>query len=136
MNEIVLNKAEIIEQACNRAVSTYAAHRTDLEANLDAQDVIVLNLQRACEAAIDLAMHLVRLNQLGLPKESREAYSLLQAAEIIDSRQSDRLQKMVAFRNIAVQDYRTIDWNIVRSILEHDIADLRGFSQHIVQRFG
>jgi uncharacterized protein YutE (UPF0331/DUF86 family) len=136
MNEIVLNKAEIIERACNRAVSTYAAHRTDLEANLDAQDVIVLNLQRACEAAIDLAMHVVRLKQLGLPKESREAYSLLQASDIIDPRLSDRLQKMVAFRNIAVHDYRTIDWSIVRSILEHDIADLRGFSQHIVQRFG
>jgi len=75
MNEILLAKAEIVERALMRVATTYAAHAAKLDKNHDAQDVIVLNLQRACEAIIDMAMHLVRLNKLGLPKDSAEAYS-------------------------------------------------------------
>ena len=44
------------------------------------QDSILLNLQRCCEAAIDLAMHWVRVRRLGLPQESREAFTLLHDA--------------------------------------------------------
>ncbi len=32
-----------------------------------------VDLQRACEASIDLAMHLVRVDRLGIPKQSRDA---------------------------------------------------------------
>jgi len=42
------------------------------------QDSIILNIQRACEASIDLAMHIVSDLKLGLPKTSREAFKLLE----------------------------------------------------------
>lgn len=135
MNDIVLNKAEIIERALGRASDVYRAHLSDLERNPDAQDVIVLNLQRACEAAIDLAMHVVRLKGLGLPRESRDAFSLLERAEVIDPHVADRLRKMVAFRNIAVHDYRALDWAIIRTIIEKDSKDIAVFSQQILRRF-
>lgn len=84
MNDIVLNKAEIIERALARVHDTYTRHQQVLEQSFDARDVIVLNLQRACEAAIDLAMHIVRMRSLGLPKDSKAAFSLLaQAADIL-----------------------------------------------------
>ena len=135
-DDVVLNKAEIIERALARVASTYGAHRDDLEENFDAQDVIVLNLQRACEAAIDLAMHLVRIRQLGLPKDSREAFSLLESAGLIPKHLAERMRKMVAFRNIAVHDYRALDWAVVRSIVEKDVEDVRAFSVKAVKRFG
>ena len=121
MNDIVLGKAEIIERALRRASDTYLAHSSTLEQDSDAQDVIVLNLQRVCEAAIDLAMHIVRLKGLGLPKDSRDGFTLLEKAHVIDAHLADRLRKMVAFRNIAVHDYRTLDWAIIRAILENDV---------------
>ena len=135
MNDIVLNKAEIIERALGRANDVYRIHLSDLERNPDAQDVIVLNLQRACEAAIDLAMHVVRLKGLGLPRESRDAFSLLERADVIDPNVADRLRKMVAFRNIAVHDYRALDWAIVRAIVEKDSKDIAVFSRQIVRLF-
>ena len=135
MNNIVLNKAEIIERAVRRATATYLAHRATLEQDFDAQDVIVLNLQRACEAAIDLAMHIVRLKGLGLPKDSGDGFTLLERAKVIDTRLADRLRKMVAFRNIAVHDYRTLDWAIIRAILERDAGDIAMFSQQMVKNF-
>ncbi len=40
------------------------------------QDSIVLNIQRACEACIDLAMHVSAANKFGVPQKSREAFEL------------------------------------------------------------
>ena len=135
MNDIVLGKAEIIERALARATDTYLAHRATLEQDFDAQDVIVLNLQRVCEASIDLAMHIVRLKELGLPKDSRDGFTLLEKANVIDARLADRLRKMVAFRNIAVHDYRTLDWAIIRAILGKDAKDVAAFSRQMVKNF-
>ncbi len=91
------------------------------------QDSIVLNLQRSCEASLDAAMHLVRLNRLGVPQESRDAFRTLQNANIISPDLSNRLQAMVGFRNIAVYDYQKLDLNIVRAILKNRLEDFRVF---------
>jgi len=136
MTDVVLNKAEIIERALARVNATYSAHAATLENNLDAQDVIVLNLQRVCEAAIDLAMHVVRIKSIGLPKESRDAFSLLQQNKIITPDMAERLKRMVSFRNIAVHDYRALDWAIVRAIVERDILDVAEFSRQMVKTYG
>lgn len=136
MNDIVVNKAEIIERALARVRETYARHGDDLEQSYDAQDVVLLNLQRACEAAIDLAMHIVRLKVLGLPKDSKHAFDLLHQAGEITAELADRLKKMVGFRNIAVHDYRALDWAIVRSVIEKGALDLQAFSEVMVKRHG
>jgi uncharacterized protein YutE (UPF0331/DUF86 family) len=136
VNDVILNKAEMIERALARVENTYAAHHATLEHNIDAQDIIVLNLQRACEAAIDLTMHVVRLKALGLPKDSREGFSLIERAGLLDSGLAERMRKMVSFRNIAVHDYRALDWSIVRAIIETDAKDVREFSRQMVRQFG
>lgn len=136
MNDVVLGKAEIIERAVARVYDTYAKHQANLAANYDAQDIIVLNLQRACEAAIDMAMHLIRLKQLGLPKDSRDAFTLIERAGLVDPALTDKMRRMVGFRNVAVHDYRSIDWTIVRHIIERDLADLLLFSAQVVRGFG
>lgn len=50
-----------------------------------AHDESDIDLPRACEASIDLAMHLVSERKLGIPKTRREGFKLLQNAEIIDA---------------------------------------------------
>jgi len=136
MNDIVLNKAEIIERSLARVHDTYARHQQDMEQSFDAQDVILLNLQRACEATIDLAMHIVRLRGLGLPKDSKSAFSLLVQAQEISAQRAEHLKKMIGFRNIAVHDYRELDWAIVRSIIETQCNDLSSFAREMVKKHG
>ena len=95
-----------------------------------------MNLQRACEAFIDLAMHAVRLRELGLPKDSRDAFTLLERAGLLSGQLAGRMKKMVGFRNVAVYDYRAIDWAVVRSILKNDLVEVREYSAHMVRAFG
>ena len=66
-DDVLLNKVATIERCLARIEEEYKGHEDELEFNLTRQDSIILNLQRVCEAAIDLAMHVVRVRRLGLP---------------------------------------------------------------------
>jgi uncharacterized protein YutE (UPF0331/DUF86 family) len=131
---VVLNKAAVIERCFERVIEEYENHEADLETNYTRQDAIVLNLLRASEAAIDLAMHATRVGKLGFPQESREAFELLEGAGWIEPDLSRRMRAMVGFRNIAVQDYQGLCLEIVRSILENHLDDFREFSSAMIQR--
>jgi len=88
----------------------------------------VLNVQRACEAAVDIAFRLVRLRGLGAPASSREALDLLTGAGLISADQAAALKRMVGFRNVAVHRYTDLDWNIVESVIERGLDDLANFT--------
>ena len=49
---------------------------------------------------------------------SKESFDLLDGAKIITKELSVELKKMVRFRNIAAHDYREIDLDIVKHIIE------------------
>lgn len=127
VDDVLLNKVAIIERCLARVDQEYRGHESELETNLTRQDSIILNLQRCCEATIDLAMHGVRLRKLGLPQESREAFTLLHDAGLIDQTSMQHMQAMVGFRNIAVHNYQKLNLEIVRAIITENLDDFRGF---------
>lgn len=128
-SDVLLNKVATIERCLMRINDEYRGHEAELEINYTRQDSIILNLQRACEASIDIAMHLVRVRRLGIPQESRDAFDLLSDNGIISVHLSDRLKSMVGFRNVAVHDYRKLNLEIVRSVVETRLADFREFAE-------
>ena len=128
-DEVVLNKAAVVERCLKRITEEYEDHEDDLETNYTRQDAIVLNLLRASEATIDLAMHAARVGELGLPQESREAFVLLERAGRIEPDLSRRMQAMVGFRNVAVHDYQNLNLEVVKSILENHLDDFRTFAE-------
>jgi uncharacterized protein YutE (UPF0331/DUF86 family) len=133
MDDIILNKAATIERCLRRIDEEYADGATNLEQDLTRQDSIILNIQRACEASIDLAMHLVRTFALGIPQDSRQAFDLLAESGKLDPSSAEALKRMVGFRNIAVHDYQKLNLQVVRAIIERNLGDLRSFAQHALQ---
>lgn len=133
-DDVLLNKVAAIERALRRVREEYAGRDANLFENLTKQDAILLNLQRACESAIDLAMHLVRLERLGVPQETREAFALLAGAGVIDADLAERLQKMVGFRNIAVHDYERLNLQVARAILVGRLVDFERFCERALKR--
>ncbi len=129
MDDVELNKAAVIERCLARVLEEYADIPANLDENRTKQDSIVLNLLRACEAVIDLAMHRVRIHRLGLPQDSRDAFELLAGADLLDRRRCDILKRMVGFRNVAVHDYQTLNLVIVHAIIERHLDDLRSFAK-------
>jgi uncharacterized protein YutE (UPF0331/DUF86 family) len=128
-DDVTINKAATIERCIKRIGDEYAGNDDHLYRDQTRQDAIVLNLQRACEAAIDLAMHLVAIHRLGVPQESREAFDLLAAAQLIDPGLSERLKRMVGFRNVAMRDYQALALPIVKSIITGRLGDFLEFTR-------
>ena len=132
-DDVILNKAASIERCLQRILEEYAGNNQNLLANQTKQDAIILNLQRGCEAAIDLAMYVVNQRRLGVPQESRDAFGLLQTAGILPADLATRMQRMVGFRNIAVHEYTRLNLEIVQAIVTNQLDDFRAFSSTIVK---
>lgn len=129
--DVILNKKAIIERCTKRINEEFDQNAANLK-NFTKQDSIVLNLQRACEAAIDLAMHTCTKLKLGVPQSSSDAFKKLLENEIITACLEKNLKGMVGFRNIAVHDYQTLNLNILESIINHHLKDLLAVSNIIL----
>ena len=134
-DDVILNKAASIERCLYRIEEEYAGNDQNLVENQTKQDAMVLNLQRACETAIDLAMYVVSRRKLGVPQDSRDAFALLQTAGILPANLATRMQKMVGFRNVAVHEYARLNLDVVRTIITKQLDDFRTFSSKIVKTF-
>jgi uncharacterized protein YutE (UPF0331/DUF86 family) len=133
MDDVLLNKAAAIQRAVRRVQEEHAGDDRNLLSNQTKQDAIILNLQRACETSIDAAMHLVRLHRLGVPQETREAFSLLEAAGMLDPALTNQLKKMVGFRNVAIHEYQKLDLEIVRRIVAESLDDFLAFTRILLK---
>jgi hypothetical protein len=67
---VVVNKVGTIERCLARVREEFGQDGSELDVDQRRQDALVLNLLRACETAIDLAMHMVRVRALGAPRSS------------------------------------------------------------------
>jgi uncharacterized protein YutE (UPF0331/DUF86 family) len=109
----------------------YAEVGDNLSNDFTRQDSIVLNLQRACEASIDLANYVNKQKSLGIPQSSRDAFELLFKAVLLPESVAISLKKMVGLRNIAVHDYQELNLDIVRFIVENHLIDFQHFIKAI-----
>jgi len=129
MDDILLNKAAIIERCLNRALEEFSAS-PELD-NFTHQDAFILNIERACQAAIDMAMHIVAKNHLGVPHSNSHAFDLLMIAGKIDSSMADSLKSIVGFRNIAVHEYQNINMDILKYVARDGYKDLVNFCRQL-----
>jgi len=126
MDDVMVNKAAIIERCLRRVQEEYAGDPRRLM-NATHQDAIILNLERACQAAIDLAMFVVAQEHVGVPQSSAQAFDLLAQAGRLTPELATKMRAMVGFRNIAVHEYQTLNIEILRQVVEEGRKDLVGF---------
>ncbi len=131
MNDVVINKIQDIQRFVRRAREVYQADPEGFATSNLRQDAALLSVLRACEAAIDLANHVVRVRKLGIPVFSADSFSLLRAEHIIDASLAERLVKMVGFRNLVVHQYAEVDIHIVESVIVSGLDDLLAFADAI-----
>ena len=129
VDDVCFNKASIIERALSRALEEFAADpRLESHTHMDA---MILNLERACQAAIDLAMHLIAKYHLGMPQNSADAFRILNQADVITESTARTMIAMTGFRNIAIHEYQKLDPTVLRAIGEHRWHDVVSFCQEL-----
>ena len=135
-DDVLLNKAATIERCIARAREEYAAAGDGFATDFTRQDAAVLNIQRACEAALDMAHHLIRRDRLGLPQSARQVFDVLAQAGWIAPGLAEALKKMVGFRNIAVHDDQTLMLPITVSVITGHLDEFLQFTAALLKRDG
>ncbi|UPO91036.1 DUF86 domain-containing protein [Niallia sp. Man26] len=127
-SDLILNKVAIIERCISRISEEYNQNPKNLE-NYTKQDSIILNLQRACEASINLAMHIVAILRLGLPHITLDAFNLLEG--ILSPCLSSKMKDLVAFCKVAVKDCNGINLVDLQTILDTNLVDFFEYTKTI-----
>lgn len=130
VNDIVYNKISSIERCINRINEVYEGNPKNLE-DYTKQDSIILNIQRACECSIDLAMHIISNQKLGIPQNSRDAFEVLDCNNILEKSLAEKMKSMVGFRNIAVHNYEKVNMKVIEMIIEKHLSDFEEYIYYI-----
>lgn len=133
MDDVILNKYAIIQRCLLRIQEEYVGHEHELNTNYTRQDSIVLNIQRASQAALDLANRVIRLKQLGVTQESREAFSLLADHGYAPAPLAKSMMKMIGFRNIAVHEYQKLNPAILKAVLDKHVQEIKLFAEEVIK---
>ena len=130
-DDVLIQKLASIER-CLASVRRYVADDLDRLHDSMVLDAVVLNLQRACEMAIDAACREVSRRRLGVPTDSADAFTILERESLLSPPVAERMRRMVGFRNIAVHEYRRLDPAIVRTMVEHRLGDFESLCRELV----
>jgi uncharacterized protein YutE (UPF0331/DUF86 family) len=105
-----------------------------LRADLDLQDIVTLNLTRAVQLSVDIASHIISGTEAKPPGTMAEAFLALASLGFLEKEVAEKMIKAVGFRNIAVHNYQTIDWQIVYNICHHNLDDFSRFAKSVAQK--
>ena len=130
MDDVILNKSESIKRCLKRIEEDFDE---EFETNYTKQDAVILNIQRLIQQTIDLGAYLIKKYKFALPKTSKEIFEILEKEKIIDKDLSERLQKMVGFRNLAIHEYTKLNLEIIEYIIKERIFDALEFQKRIIE---
>ncbi len=133
MVQVINNKLESLQRCLARIEDRCPATLEALVADLDAQDVMVLNLSRAVQLCVDLALTLLTAKQVPSPDTMGKAFEALAELQVISPELALRLRKAVGFRNLAVHNYDAIRWEIVFAIATEHLEDFRDFARQTLK---
>ena len=132
-DDVLMNKAATIERCVARAREEFDHDPTTFETNFSRQDAAVMNIQRACEAALDMGNHIIRRERLGLPQSARDVFEILAQAKWIDQALADSLKRMVGFRNIAVHGYQKLLMPITVKVITEHLVEFLQYSEQMLK---
>lgn len=130
-NDVIQKKLDSLIKCVNRIESQKIETEQDLQSDLDKQEIIILNLERAVQICVDIGNHLLLDLKSQTPSTMAETFKLLYQNKMITKQNAENLAHSVGFRKIAVHQYQDIDNSIVFAIIKNHIDDFRQFAKAI-----
>lgn len=129
--DVIFEKINSIQKCL---ATIHRATAGDLNAVDDAiiQDAVVLNLQRAVQLCIDMASYVIADFKWGLPATLKECFIILQDHKMLTADITDKMKKMIGFRNIAVHEYQKLNIDIVKAIIKDRLSDFEEFYAQVL----
>lgn len=128
--QLVAQKLESLRRCIQRVEAKLPGSVETLLTDLDAQDIVSLNLTRAVQMSVDIAAHwLAGHSEATAPKTMGQAFEALANSGVIEKELAVRMRKSVGFRNVMVRNYDDVNWEIVFAICQYHLGDFREFAK-------
>ncbi|HKT32071.1 MAG TPA: DUF86 domain-containing protein [Gammaproteobacteria bacterium] len=135
MDKLILQeKLEALRNCIRRIEARRTTTIDELRDDADRQDIIALNLTRAVQLCVDIATFLIADSNEPAPQTMGQAFESLTHLGIVTDSLAARMKAAVGFRNIAVHNYRAIDWAIVFAITHQGLDDFKNFARAVGSR--
>ncbi|MGE6531807.1 type VII toxin-antitoxin system HepT family RNase toxin [Pseudomonas sp. NPDC077382] len=131
---IVERKLGSLMRCIARIRSKTPADINELLHDLDLQDVLVLNLSRAVQVCVDIAVHILSELKQPPPETIDKAFDMLAEEGFMNVALAQRLKRSVGFRNLAVHNFDVINSVIVYTIATKHLADFEAFAKTVIEQ--
>jgi len=88
-------------------------------------------VQASAQACIDIANHVISSEGWRVPKDFRDAFTVLEENGVIEPQLAERLRALAGLRNRLVHVYEEIDDTIIHGALPEGLEDLDVFARAI-----
>ena len=133
--EVIEQKLESVRRCLQRIKEKCPPSADILARDLDAQDILALNLSRAVQLCVDIGAHIVAGKNVPPPATMGQTFDVLAELGIISEELALRMKNAVGFRNIAVHNYEAINWQIVHSIASRHVGDFTDFARSVLREW-
>ena len=131
--EVIEQKLESLRHCLQRIHEKCPPTAEILAGDFDSQDILALNLSRAVQICVDIGAHIISSKNVPPPATMGQTFDVLAELGVINPELAARMKNAVGFRNIAVHNYETINWQIVHAIATRHLNDFKNFAQAIVR---
>lgn len=131
---IAERKLDSLMRCIDRVRTWCPATAEALSENIDAQDIVSLNLTRAVQLCVDIGAQLLARTNASAPETMGETFTRLAQVGLVAPELAERMRRAVGFRNIAVHEYDEIDWYIVHAIATRHLGDFEDFARTVAPR--
>ncbi|GGY06357.1 hypothetical protein GCM10007160_37310 [Litchfieldella qijiaojingensis] len=133
--QVINQKLESLRRCIARLESRCPDDAKTLATDLDAQDIVSLNLTRAVQICVDIAAHwIAEHGDVTAPVTMGQTFDVLAQAGIISPQLATNMRKSVGFRNIVVHNYENVNWDMVFSICKNRLDDFRQFAEVFIEK--
>ena len=129
--DVIADKLDVLRHCVQRIRDKCPDDADTLARDLDAQDIVTLNLTRAVQVCVDIGAHIIAGRDVPAPGTMGQTFDLLVDLGCIAPELAGHLKGAVGFRNIAIHNYDTIDWYIVHAIARHHLHDFEAFARSV-----
>ncbi len=131
-HDIVMRKLDTLARCVARIEEKRPETVAALIHDVDVQDILSINLERAVQVSVDIGAHLIADLSVPPPDSMGEIFVILSKENILSSETSLALRKAVGFRNLSVHAYENVDWERVFEIIHTRLVDFRKFAESVL----
>lgn len=132
-NAIIKEFLEIIEKEIESLKKKQSVSLEQYLDDWDLQHIVERSFQKIIQACIDIGARLIAQKSWGKADDYHGIFDVLFKSRVFPLEFSEKMKKLVGFRNALVHEYRMIDDKEVYRHLQESLPILQEFTNHIVE---